>query len=178
MTSIDICVDVQNAFTRGPLAPKGAGSLCRRIADRLERSETFVVFTVDDHTEKIGKYEKEQYGEHCNKYTDLMIDKIVEGAAKKKAIVTKSTFTPDKGKLFEAMWRGGKGLPETINVYGLLTDVCVLNIALMLRNELPNTEIVVIEDLCLGSSLKKHNEAISILESNSVKIGRCFVKKE
>lgn len=45
------------------------------------------------------------------------------------------------------------------------TDICVISNALMLRSIFPQIKITVIADACVGTTYRKHNAALDVMES-------------
>jgi nicotinamidase-related amidase len=63
---------------------------------------------------------------------------------------------------------------KKIVLIGLCTDICVISNALMLRAACPNTRIVVLEDLCAGSTPENHQAALNILRANCIDVEKAF----
>ena len=57
-----------------------------------------------------------------------------------------------------------------VYVIGLCTDLCVLNTALYLRNNLQYDNIIVIKDLCAGTTPENHQKALDIMKINLIDI--------
>lgn len=57
-----------------------------------------------------------------------------------------------------------------IDIVGVCTDICVITNALILKTYCPNATIRVISHLCAGTTLEKHKEVLSIMESCQVDI--------
>lgn len=59
---------------------------------------------------------------------------------------------------------------NTIYVCGYCTDICVLNAVLYLRCNFPNDTIIVLKDLCAGTTPEKHEMALKVMESNLIEV--------
>ena len=134
-----------------------------------------LIFTLDEHHP--GNYDRSQeskiYLPHC-----------MEGAAGAKIVDDLKIFKEDEdSKIFYkdtfgsyalatylwAQYRVYKEL-DTITLMGVCTDICVLNNALLLRNILPETRIIVDAAGCNGTSPKMHRWALSLLRQNAIEV--------
>lgn len=59
---------------------------------------------------------------------------------------------------------------DTVTLMGVCTDICVLNNALLLRNILPATRIIVDAAGCNGTSPKMHRWALALLNQNAIEV--------
>lgn len=59
---------------------------------------------------------------------------------------------------------------DTITLMGVCTDICVLNNALLLRNILPETQIIVDAAGCNGTSPKMHKWALALMKANAIEV--------
>ena len=57
------------------------------------------------------------------------------------------------------------GEPESIEVCGFCTDICVVSNVLMLRAHFPNTPITVDAACCAGVTPEKHKAALEVMKS-------------
>ena len=53
---------------------------------------------------------------------------------------------------------------ESITLIGVCTDICVVSNAILLRSFFPNTKIFIKQDLCKGTSLENHENAINTMK--------------
>ena len=53
---------------------------------------------------------------------------------------------------------------DTIELLGICTDICVVTNAILLRNAMPHSKIVINSALCAGTSPKSHEQALDILK--------------
>ena len=59
---------------------------------------------------------------------------------------------------------------EGVEFIGLCTDICVVSNALMARQTLPNTRIVVDASCCAGTTSEKHKAALSTMVSCQIEV--------
>ena len=59
---------------------------------------------------------------------------------------------------------------DTVTLMGVCTDICVLNNALLLRNILPETRIIVDAAGCNGTNPKMHRRALALLSQNAIEV--------
>ena len=62
-------------------------------------------------------------------------------------------------------------IPHIDNIYicGLCTDICVINNALILRNQY-NKDIIVLSDLCAGTTKENHQKALDLMKINLIEV--------
>ena len=63
---------------------------------------------------------------------------------------------------------------DKIVIVGLCTDICVVSNALILRAACPNTPIVVLENLCAGTSPENHQSALNVMNANLIDVWTTF----
>lgn len=172
-----VIVDPQNDFCCAGFALPcaNAGQAVENIC-KLLKSERFdaVICTKDTHTED---YEYTREGrmlpiEHCIKGTpgwriNQDIYQCLYGVDWYS--VQKTDFMMDPGTV--------KGIQEQfmdhdIFICGFATDICVLNMALVLnRTHLNGTNTVtVLKDCCAGTSVEMHEMALKIMAQNQIEI--------
>ena len=59
---------------------------------------------------------------------------------------------------------------DTVTLMGVCTDICVLNNALLLRNILPGTRIIVDAAGCNGTSPEMHKWALALMKANAIEV--------
>lgn len=155
-----IVVDYQNDFVSGSLGFAGAELLDHAIAEKIKKYRAdgdTVVFTFDTHGEN---YLKTQEGRnltvpHCVKGTAGHglygeTGKLILDADKR---FYKPTFGSDE--LYEYL----KATPfESIELVGLVSNICVISNAVLAKTAQPETPIIVDSD-CTASHDPKLNEA-------------------
>lgn len=120
-----------------------------------------LIFTLDEHLpDNYARYQESKiYLPHCVKGTtgakivdDLRIFKENENSK----IIYKDTFgSYELANYLWELYRVYKEL-DTVTIMGVCTDICVLNNALLLRNILPETRIIVDAAGCNGTSPEMH----------------------
>lgn len=163
-----ILVDVQNDFINDAAQFK-----------TLENIKNYLDCHYDDYNAIIGTLDihehngvEDDYIEH--KYFAAHCLPHSTGAAYPNNVakyvnqfIEKNTFMPLQNK-YEYIAQVENA--EIIDIAGFVTDICVLNTALLMRAINPKAEIRIIEDCCAGTSTENHKAAIQILKMNCVKI--------
>lgn len=134
-----------------------------------------LVFTLDEHNPDSydGYQESKIYLPHCVKGTvgakivdDLKTFKENEDSK----IIYKDTF--GSYELASYLWELYRVYEEldTVTLMGVCTDICVLNNALLLRNILPETCIIVDSAGCNGTSPEMHKCALALMKANAIEV--------
>ena len=163
-----LVVDLQNDFVDGALGNEGNDKIVGPIEKLVEGFKGEVVFTRDTHEDS---YLESLEGKHlpvthCVKGTkgwEVRID------TKGKKIIDKPSF----GSYELVDYLSDLKKKEKIrNIYmvGICTDICVLSIAIMIKNALLDTEVTVIEDLCRATSETAHQASLVVMASCQVNI--------
>ena len=163
-----LVVDLQNDFVDGALGNEGNDKIVGPIEELVEGFKGEVVFTRDTHEDS---YLESLEGKHlpvthCVKGTkgwEVRID------TKGKKIIDKPSF----GSYELVDYLSDLNKKEKIrNIYmvGICTDICVLSIAIMIKNALLDTEVTVIEDLCRATSETAHQASLVVMASCQVNI--------
>lgn len=176
MKRILLVVDVQEDFVSGALPGENALDRIGNMVNRLEKAKKdgdYIIFTQDTHYKET--YLDTQEGKHlpvyhCIKgtkgheiYRDLQV--FIDD---KTPVVEKETFAS-----FELAQLVGERLKEgydAIEIFGICTDICVINTAVLLKNMYPEVPIYVNGSCSAGVSEKLHQEALSVMESFQVHI--------
>ena len=176
-----IVVDMQNDFINGSLGTKEAESIVDNVVNYVENFKGDMIFTQDTH---YNDYLKTSEGKklpvpHCIVGTsgrDLhykLIDVIrrrQEEKDTKIGTISKNTFGymdfPVKINLSEL----DNHRYDTIYICGLCTDICVVSNAMILKASYPDKKIVVLKDLCAGTTPENHQKALDIMECCQIDI--------
>lgn len=161
-----IVVDYQNDFVCGALKTYGARLIDNSIAEYVRKFNGKVYYTIDCHGDEFAKSREAKYVVvHCKSgswgceiYGDTK-NALAEAGAKP---ITKSTFAPEKLEL-------GDDIDE-IELCGLLTDMCVLSTAVVAAVKYPDANVKINSALCLGSTPKAHENALSIMRGLNMEI--------
>jgi len=175
--NILIIVDMQKDFIDGALGTKEAAQIVDGVVRRIESSHgELILFTQDTHGED---YLSTAEGKklpvvHCVKGTDgWQIDERILFAWREN-----KNKIAIKENIFEKSVFGSVQLVEflktqsvnRIELLGLCTDICVISNAIMLKNFLPDVEIVVNEKCCAGVTPQSHAEAINTMRMCQIEI--------
>ena len=175
-----VVVDVQNDFVNGALGSPEAEAIVPLVCEYIQNFKgKYIAVTQDCHSEK--GYEEYIEGQripfHCGMGTDGIelnadVEKALEEKIKDGTHINwfyKNTFG-STALAKEMLGVIRKEKIETIIIIGLCTDICVISNALILRASFPWTRIVVLEDLCAGSSPANHQAALEIMSANCIDI--------
>lgn len=163
-----LVIDLQNDFVDGALGNKGNDKIVKPIESLVENFDGEVIFTRDTHDEN---YLESLEGshlpvKHCIKNSKGWQIKI---DTKNHKIIDKPSF--GSYELVEYLKKlNEKEKIENIYMVGICTDICVLSNAILIKNALLNTEVIVIEDLCKATNEKNHKIALEAMKSCQVNI--------
>ena len=173
MKKLLIVVDYQNDFVDGSLGFKKAEELdekiYRKIKEYKERDDV-VIFTFDTHDER---YLESVEGKHlpishCLKNTkghDLF-GKVASLFDKEEDIYFEKDTFPS---LDLANYLKGQEF-ESVELCGLVSNICVLSNAIMVKASLPNVEIYVDKNLTASFDNKINEECMDILKGLHVNV--------
>ena len=167
-----IVVDYQNDFVSGSLGFAGAELLDRAIAEKIQKYRAngdTVVFTFDTHG---GDYLKTQEGRnlavpHCLKGTEGHglygeTGKLILDADKR---FYKPAF--GSGELYEYL----KETPfESIELVGLVSNICVVSNAVLAKTAQPETPIIVDSDCTASHDPKMNEAALAVMRGLQIRI--------
>lgn len=174
MKKLLIVVDYQNDFVNGALGFEGADALApllsARIAAARESGED-VIFTFDTHGED---YLNTSEGKnlpvpHCIDGTEghALFPAIAELVEEGDRVICKPSF--GSAELFDLL-RGSDY--ESVELCGLVTDICVVSNAILAKTALPEAEITVNAALVDSFDKSKHEAALSVMESVQIRVIR------
>ena len=144
MKKLLIVVDYQNDFVDGALGFPGAENLLQVISNKIETyisNNDDVIFTFDTHQDN---YMSTKEGEklpikHCIKGSEgWKLYKLEKYIANAKMLFEKPTFP----SLDLANYLKDKNYEE-VQLCGLVSNICVISNAIMVKAALPNAKIVV-----------------------------------
>lgn len=155
-----IVIDMQYDFIYGSLGSEAAQAIVPKVAEKVKNFNGDVFCTKDTHFENyLDTFEGKNLPiEHCIIGTPghRLIPEVDKGQS-----INKSSFGYD--------W-GGFGKYDEIEICGLLTDICVISNALILRSKYPEKRIVVDSNCCAGSSIENHRAALMVMNSCMIDI--------
>lgn len=169
-----IVIDMQNDFIDGALGTGEAQEIVPNVVEKVRKRKEngdIVLFTRDTHGEN---YLDTLEGRllpvtHCVKGTQgwqicKELEPYTEGGAN---VIDKTTF----GWIgWEQTFRERGIAPESIELAGLCTDICVASNALILRALYPETPMTVDSSCCAGVTPEKHNAALLTMASCQIEI--------
>ena len=170
MKKLLIVVDYQKDFVDGALGFPGAEKLAGPIQERIEtyrKNGDEVLFTFDTHPEN---YMETQEGKnlpvpHCIEgsagwelYPPL---KVMEG----EKVFCKKTFGSS-----ELMDYLRENTYEQIELAGLVSSICVISNALLLKATVPETPIIVDASCCAGVTPASHKNALEAMKMCQITI--------
>ena len=109
--------------------------------------------------------------EHCVEGTDgwMIDDRLMDVIYGKCTFINKMTFGSfDLGEVIAEEFNGND-LDEIV-LCGFVTDICLVSNALLLRAKFPNTKIVVMKNLCAGTTKENHKAALRIMQSCQIDV--------
>lgn len=167
-----IVVDMQNDFITGPLGTPEAQAIVPKVKKKIEeyrKRGDRIIFTRDTHFEKyyhISLEGKKLPVKHCIAVTYGW--QIVDGLASYEDMrLDKYTFGCNH-------WRAAMSVcderPESIEMVGVCTDICVVTNALLLKTEYPEAEITVDASCCAGTTPENHKAALQVMKSCQINV--------
>lgn len=134
-----------------------------------------LIFTIDEHDPDSydGYQESKIFLSHCVKGTvgaEIVDDLRIFKEDENSKVIKKDTF--GSYELANYLWelcRAYEAL-DTVTLMGVCTDICVLNNALLLRNILPGTRIIVDAAGCNGTSPEMHKCALVLMKANAIEV--------
>ncbi len=167
MKKLLIVVDYQIDFINGALGFESAELLAPKIASRIKAAREAgeeVLFTFDTHGED---YSSTSEGKnlpipHCIRGTaGHQLHPLVESL---RTPADKVIYKPTFGscELFDFLRKSDY---TSIELCGLVTDICVISNAILAKTALPEAEIIVSQELCDSFDKAKHEAAMRVMES-------------
>ena len=184
MKNVLIVIDMQNDFINGALGTKEAQAIVSNVKNKIDEYYTCgyeVVFTRDTHQENYldtmeGKFLPVK---HCIENTDgWAISKELDTSIA-SAIIDKPNFgyvdwvsylsdfnmvgTVEKYIINEER-------PESIEIVGLCTDICVVSNVLILKAMFPEIKITVDASCCAGVTPESHKAALQTMKMCQINV--------
>ena len=168
-----VVIDMQNDFISGSLKGKKTEKLLDKVVEKVKEFKGEIIYTLDTHYED---YLKTKEGEnlpieHCIKGTwgHEIADELKETKSFDRAKkCEKNTFASiELGEYLKSL--DEKEGIDSIYFLGLVTDICVVSNALLVKGFLPEKNIYLYKDLTEGLTEEKKAAAISVMESCHIK---------
>lgn len=178
MKKLLIVVDYQNDFVTGALGFEGATKFEEPIAKKIKEYRSLgengeIIFTMDTHGED---YLNTQEGkklplEHCIDGQEgwQLYGKIADLKEPEDLMFSKPTF--GSYELGEYLHKNADKY-ESVELVGLVTNMCVISNAVLAKAAMPNVPILV-EENCVGSNDESLQQAaLNVMESFHIEIKR------
>lgn len=159
-----IVIDMQNDFVTGCLGTPEARAIVPKVKKKIEEWDGELLFTRDTHNED---YLNTPEGKklpipHCIENTDGW--KIVDGLEQPNCrYIDKNTFGWRR-------WREFCNQFEEIHIVGLVSNICVVTNALILKTIYPFAEIIVDASCCAGTTPQAHRAAMEVMKSCQITV--------
>ena len=164
-----VVVDMQKDFVDGSLGSKEAIAIVDNVKNKISGFDGKVFFTRDTHQENyMDTFEgKNLPVRHCieNSPGWEICDEL-KGFCDNAVVIDKPTF----GFTDWASVIGEQ--PESIDICGLCTDICVISNALILRAIYPEVPMTADSSCCAGVTPEKHEAALNVMESCQIRVIR------
>lgn len=161
-----VVVDIQNDFVSGSLGSAEAQAIIEPVCDLIRSWKGDIIVTLDTHG---CDYLETREGHmlpvsHCIKPTQgwQLNNNVAEALSMKPRVsyIEKNTFGS-----FDIY-----STDDEIVIIGLVTNICVINNALILRNLYPEKQISVVSECCAGTTPEDHQKALDIMKTNHINI--------
>ena len=170
MKNILVVVDMQKDFIDGALGTKEAQAIVASVVKVIQSFEGEVVYTRDTH---FDNYLETQEGKnlpvtHCIKGTAgwQLDEEIAALCTEQTRIFDKTTF----GSVDLAAYLKTCVDLEHITLVGLCTDICVISNALLIKANLPEVHMSVMETCCAGVTPESHKNALEAMKMCQIEI--------
>ena len=172
-----VVVDMQNDFITGVLGHKNTQAIVPNVVKKVKESiqhNDWIIFTQDTHT--VESYSETREGKglpvpHCLVASegikfipelDFIKDYEDFGVLPKyDTFGLCAHLDPNQMDFTEI---------EHIEIIGVVTNICVISVAVSLQNALKNTDIVIDASCCASNSQYLHNCALDVMESLQMKV--------
>ena len=184
-----ILVDPQRDFFTGKFRNPEAIKIMPNICKAIECHRGPIIATKDSHTDFNNSVEGRMFGEHCVVGTvdwdfPNEIHNALDIQGSYYGYVSKNTFgsfalinhiKDIEGVIKKQNFDMGKfsNIPSFV-ILGLVTDICVISNALLLRSAFPNSPITVYSDCCAGTTAENHEAALRIMQTCCINIEKRF----
>lgn len=176
MSKLLVIVDYQNDFVNGTLGFAGAETLEDGLYEKAQQTLQeggYVLFTRDTHPIDYSDTREGKYlpVAHCiaGSKGHQLYGRLheFEGAIQPHTlVVNKYTFgLHDIGAYVNALCEGA---PDTIEVCGLVTDICVIANAILLHSAFPYADVRVLSALCGSGNKQNAANALALLQGMGI----------
>ena len=178
-----IIIDVQNDFVEGSLGTKEAKNIIPNIINKMrsyEGADNLILFTKDTH---FDNYLDTAEGKklpipHCIYGTSgWSIHKDISNEFKRGNYFTHSSSTVINGRILKNYFASlelaqiiKQYNPEEVEICGLVTDICVISNALLIKAINPDVPLIINANCCAGVTPDKHEAALETMRSCQIKV--------
>ena len=169
-----VVVDAQNDFITGTLGSEEAQSTVPAIAAKIDeymKNTDMVVFTQDTHYDNYMETNENKYLPvlHCLENSwGWEIDENLDIDAPH---IQKYTFgCYELPEILLHLAESCDAKIEQIELCGFCTDICVISNAIMAKAYFPEANISVNSNLCAGTSIEAHNNALKAMHQCQINI--------
>lgn len=175
-----VVIDMQNDFIDGALGTPEAQAIVANVKQKIEDAKALgykIVFTRDTHLENyLNTMEgKNLPVKHCIRDTEgweISSELNTDGCY---AVIDKPNFGYIDWKRYlddwfeddREVWVEG---PDSIEIVGLCTDICVVSNALILKTIYPEIDIIVDANCCAGVTPETHQAALTTMKMCQIKV--------
>ena len=168
MKKLLIVIDYQVDFVSGSLGSKRTEAIYSNVLNKVNEfivNGDNIIFTKDTHYENYMSTLEVKYlpVPHCILGTEghKLFGKLEE-IAKNYPVIEKETFPGIK--LVDFLREKDEEFCE-IQICGILTDICVISNAILVKSIYPNTPIKIIKNCCATTNDKIENETYDVMTS-------------
>lgn len=161
-----VIIDYQNDFVDGTLGFTDSVNLYPLIKNKIleeEKNKTDIIFTKDTHDQDyVNTLEGKLLPiKHCIKGTNgHNLYRDLEGISKSHIVLEKNTFPcKDFYKVLENRFY------EEIEIIGVVTDICVISNAVILKSIYPNSRIIVNSKLVASNNKEMESKAFDLIRN-------------
>ena len=171
MIDVLVAVDLQNDFIDGALGTKEAVAIVEKAKEKIESFPGVVLFTRDTHNPDYMETEEGKHlpVPHCIKGSKGWEIREELDKLRKTDVIDKPTF--GSVELMEFIDSIIDNEANTnIEFVGLCTDICVISNAIMAKAYFPEANISVNSNLCAGTSIEAHDNALKAMHQCQINI--------
>jgi nicotinamidase-related amidase len=175
MKKLLVVVDMQNDFVTGKLGFPEAKEIIPRIKEKIElyvKDGHEVVFTRDTHYESIYNFTREGRAlpvPHCYEDTHgwQVVDELRDDYSPH---IDKYTFGLNADDIHYLSGVKTLEIYDSIEIVGLVTNLCVLSVAVCLQSNTKFAEIIVDASCCKSFDPALHEKALDVMEGLQMKV--------
>ena len=170
MKKLLIVVDMQKDFVDGALGSKEAVAIVDNVVNKINTFDGDIIVTYDTHRENYMETRegKKRPVPHCIKGTDgWELDKKVQSALDGKDYITIEKPTFGSLELVEIC---EEEQYEQVELVGLVSNICVLSNAVLVKTALPEAEVIVDASCTACADPVMNEKALDIMEGLQITV--------